>query len=71
MKKFAITLFLAFIFVFSLSINTFAEGDIPNVGRTACGTQGLPPCPVAAPIETTEDATIFKTVLDYLTQLFG
>jgi hypothetical protein len=70
MKKFAVTLFLAFIFVFSLSINTVAEGNIPNVGRN-CGFEGQPPCPVAAPIETTEDATIFKTVIDYLSQLFG
>jgi len=71
MKKFAFTLFLAFIFVFSLSINTFAEGDIPNGGRNSCGITGYPPCPVAAPIEPTEDATYFKTVLDYLAQLFG
>ena len=71
MKKFAATLFLAFIFVFSLSVNIYAEGNIGNGGRTGCGTTGLPPCPVAAPIETTEDATIFKTVIDYLAQLFG
>ena len=71
MKKLAVTLFLAFIFVFTLSVNTFAEGDIPNGGRTACGKPDLPPCPVAAPIETAEDATILKTVIDYLAQLFG
>jgi hypothetical protein len=70
MKKIAVTLFLASIFVFSLSINTFAEGEIPNGGR-ACGIAGYPPCPVAAPIEPTEDTTIFKTVIDYLAQLFG
>jgi hypothetical protein len=70
MKKIAVTLFLAFIFVFSLSINTFAEGEIPNVGRN-CGLPDLPPCPVAAPVEPTEDTTIFKTVIDYLAQLFG
>jgi hypothetical protein len=71
MKKIAYTLFLAFIFVFSLSINTFAEGEIPNGGRTGCGTANNPPCPVAAPIEPAEDTTIFKTVIDYLAQLFG
>lgn len=71
MKKFTSTLFLAFIFVFSLSVNTFAEGNIPIGGRTDCGKPELPPCPVAAPIEPTEDATIFKTVIDYLAQLFG
>jgi hypothetical protein len=69
MKKIAYTLFLAFIFVFSLSINTFAEGNIGH-GRS-CGTEGLPPCPVAAPIEPSEDTTYFKTVIDYLAQLFG
>jgi hypothetical protein len=71
MKKFAVTLFLAFIFVFSLSINTFAEGEIPNGGKSSCGKPDLPPCPVASPIEPAEDATIFKTVIDYLAQLFG
>jgi hypothetical protein len=70
MKNFAVTLFLAFVFVFSLSVNIFAEGNIPNGGRN-CGYEGAPPCPVAAPIETTDDTTIFKTVIDYLSQLFG
>jgi hypothetical protein len=70
MKKIAFTLFLAFIFVFSLSINAVAEGNIGNAGRN-CGYEGAPPCPVAAPIETTEDTTYFKTVIDYLAQLFG
>jgi hypothetical protein len=70
MNKFAATLFLAFVFVFSLSVNTFAEGDIPVGGRSC------PPnttCLVGnqAPTEQAEDATIMKTVIDYLTQLFG
>jgi hypothetical protein len=69
MKNFAVTLFLAFVFVFSLSTNAIAEGDIGHAGRN-CGYEGAPPCPVAAPIETTEDTTIFKTVIDYLSQLF-
>jgi hypothetical protein len=69
MKNFTLTLFLAFIFVFSLSVNAFAEGNIGH-GRT-CGTAGLPPCPIAAPIEPTEDATFYKTVIDYLAELFG
>jgi hypothetical protein len=71
MKKLAVTLFLAFIFVFSLSINIFAEGEIPNGGRTGCGKPDLPLCPVAAPIEPIEDTTYYKTVIDYLSQLFG
>lgn len=71
MKKITFTLFLAFVFVFSLSVNTFADdGGIGHAGRT-CGTQDLPPCPVAAPIEPAEDATIFKAVIDYLAQLLG
>ena len=69
MKKFAVTLFLAFVFVFSLSVNIFAEGNIPNGGRN-CGYEGVPPC-LVAPIETTDDTTILKTVIDYLAQLFG
>ncbi|HEY0047974.1 MAG TPA: hypothetical protein VGB68_01720 [Pyrinomonadaceae bacterium] len=69
MKKIAFTLFLAFVFVFSLSINAFAEGNIPNGGRN-CGYEGVPPC-LVAPIEPTEDTTYYKTVIDYLAQLFG
>ena len=71
MKKFAATLFLAFVFVFSLSVNTFAEeGNIPVGGRTC------PPnttCLVnnQVPTEQGEDVTVIKTVIDYLTQLFG
>ncbi|HEX8370878.1 MAG TPA: hypothetical protein VF604_20195 [Pyrinomonadaceae bacterium] len=71
MKKNAVTLCLAFIFVFSLSVNVVAEGGIGHAGRTDCGKPDLPPCPVAAPIEPNEDTTIFKTVIDYLAQLFG
>lgn len=68
MKKIA-TLFLAFVFVFSLSTNALAEGDIPIGGR-ACGNAGQPPCPGVAPVPT-EDSTFYKTVIDYLAQLFG
>jgi hypothetical protein len=70
MNKFAATLFLAFVFVFSLSVNTFAEGDIPVGGRTCLPNTT---CLVApqAPSEQAEETTVLKTVLDYLTQLFG
>ncbi|HEX8737470.1 MAG TPA: hypothetical protein VF721_19215 [Pyrinomonadaceae bacterium] len=71
MKKIAFTLFLAFIFVFSLSINAVADDGNIGHGRTDCGAANQPPCPVAEPIETAEDTTIFKTVIDYLAQLFG
>lgn len=38
------------------------EGEIPNVGRSSADQQ--------APAQA-NDATIFRTVLDYLAQLFG
>jgi hypothetical protein len=69
MKKFAVTLFLAFVFVFSLSVNTFAEGQIPTMGRN-CGNEGQPPCPGVAPVPN-EDSTFYKKLIDYLAQLFG
>jgi hypothetical protein len=76
MKNFAVTLFLAFIFVFSLSTNSFAEGDIPVGGRncppnTTCVTGDIPVGGLSSG-DTQEDNTIiFKTVIDYLAQLFG
>jgi hypothetical protein len=77
MKKIAFTLLLAFVFVFSLSVNTFAEGQIPIAGRTCspntpCLTDGQIPIGGLSSVNTQEDdATIFKTVIDYLAQLFG
>jgi hypothetical protein len=100
MKKVTFTLFLAFAIVFSLSVNAFAEGNIPNVGRscepnTTCFTEGgVPIMGKTCPPNTTcltegnipivgrsssgtqlptqaDDTTIFKTVLNYLAQLFG
>ncbi|HEX8370337.1 MAG TPA: hypothetical protein VF604_17455 [Pyrinomonadaceae bacterium] len=81
MKNFAFTLFLAFVFVFSLSVNTFAEGEIPTMGRTCpttttCLADGEIPISGKSLVDTqaptqTEEATIFKTVIDYLSQLFG
>jgi hypothetical protein len=70
MKKFAITLFLAFVFTFSLSTLARAEGNLPIGGRscppnTACLVDNQ------VPTQQEEDATILKTVIDYLTQLFG
>ena len=69
MKKIAFTLFLALVFVFSLSVNTFAEGDIPTMGRN-CGNAGQPACPGVAPVPT-ENPTFYKQLFDYLAQLFG
>jgi hypothetical protein len=100
MNKIAFTLCLAFVLVFSLSVNTFAEGNIPVGGRnclpnTTCFTDGgVPIMGKTCPPNTTcltegdipvggrssvntevptqaDDATIFKTVLRYLAQLFG
>ncbi|MDQ3801855.1 MAG: hypothetical protein M3384_20720 [Acidobacteriota bacterium] len=94
MKKIASTLFLATIFVFSLSTNAIAEGEIPIGGRncpqdTTCVTGEIPIGGKTCPPNTTcvtgeipiggltsdntqaEDTTIFKTVIDYLAQLFG
>ncbi|HEX8367706.1 MAG TPA: hypothetical protein VF604_03990 [Pyrinomonadaceae bacterium] len=80
MKNFAVTLFLAVIFVSSLSANSFA-GDLPIGGRscppnTTCLVEGDLPIGGKSLVDTqvptqTEDATIFKTVIDYLSQLFG
>lgn len=67
MKNKLCALFLAFVFVFSLSVNAFGEGDIPIGGKT-CGIAGQPPCPVAAPIDS--DTSIIKSVLDILIQIF-
>jgi hypothetical protein len=75
MKKFAFTLFLAFVLVFS-SVNTFA-GEIPLVGRTCppnttCLTDGeIPLGGLASGDKQADEPTIFKTVIDYLAQLFG
>jgi hypothetical protein len=69
MKKIAVTLFLALVFVFSLSVNTFAEGEIPTMGRN-CGNTGQSPCPKVAAVPT-EDSTFYKKLIDYLAQLFG
>lgn len=67
MKKITFTLFIALVFVFS-SVNSFA-GEIPIMGRT-CGIPNTPPCPLADE-QPTEDTTYYKTVIDYLAQLFG
>ena len=69
MKKFAVTLFLALVFVFSLSVNTFADGQIPTMGKN-CGNASQPPCSRVAAIPT-EDSTFYKKLIDYLAQLFG
>ena len=69
MKNFVTTLFLAFVFVFLLSTNTLAEGEIPIGGRS-CGNAGQPLCPGVAPVPT-ENPTFYKTVIDYLAQLLG
>ena len=58
MKNSLFTLFLACVILFSLSVNTFAEGEIPIGGISSTDTQA-------------DDATTFKTVIDYLAQLFG
>jgi hypothetical protein len=70
MKNFAVTLFLAFVFVFSLSTNAIAEGDIGLAGRT-CPPNTTCLVNTQTPTTQAEDATIFKTVIDYLSQLFG
>jgi hypothetical protein len=70
MKNKLSALLLVLVFVFSLSTGIFAEGEIPIGGRS-CGQANQPPCPVAAPIEPTEDTTIIKTMLDYLAKIFG
>jgi hypothetical protein len=62
-------LFIAFIFVFS-TVSIKADGGVPIMGKN-CGITAYPPCPVAAPIEPTEDTAYYKTVIDYLAQLFG
>jgi hypothetical protein len=69
MKNFAVTLFLAFVFVFSLSTNTIA-GDIGLAGRT-CPPNTTCLVNTQTPTTQTEDTTVLKTVIDYLAQLFG
>jgi hypothetical protein len=70
MKSFASTLFLAFVFVFSLSTSVIAEGDIPHGGRTC---QPNTTCLVDTQEAATqaEEPTVIKTVIDYLAQLFS
>jgi hypothetical protein len=74
MKKVTVTLFLAFVLVFS-SVNSFA-GDIPIMGRncppnTTCVTGEIPIGGLSSSDTQQVDPTIFKTVIDYLSQLFG
>ncbi|HLL99780.1 MAG TPA: hypothetical protein VK400_01890 [Pyrinomonadaceae bacterium] len=74
MKKFTVTLFLVFVFVFS-STNSFA-GDIPIMGKTCppnttCVTGDIPVGGLSSGDTQENDPTIFKTVIDYLAQLFG
>lgn len=71
MKKIASTLFLVFVFVFSLS--TIAIADDGNIGH---GGKTCPPnttCLVNTqePPQQADDSTMFETMLDYLAQLFG
>lgn len=70
MKKVTFTLFLAFVFVFSLSTNATAEGDIGLGGKT-CAPNTTCLVDTQEPIPQADDSTILKTVLDYLAQLFG
>jgi len=70
MKSFAYTLFLAFVFVFSLSVNAIADDG--NIGHGKNCPQNTT-CFVDNQEPTTKDEkpTIIKTVIDYLAQLFG
>lgn len=69
MKKIVYTLFIALVFVFSIAPAKAEDGGIPIGGKT-CGIAGYPPCPIPAELPSDED-TYYKTVLDYLSQLFG
>lgn len=74
MKNRFFTLFLACVFVFTLSVNVIAEGEIPIGGRNC-----QPPAPTClvndqqpeTPKEEENDKTIVDSVLEYLAELFG
>lgn len=69
MKKNLLSFVLTLVFVSSMSVSAFADGEIPTMGKTC------PPnttCLVGTQTQTeAENATVLKTVIDYLTQLFG
>jgi len=70
MKKIAFTLFLVSIFVFSLSTNAIAEEG--NIGHgKSCPPNTTCLIDPQAPTSQADDSTMFKTMLDYLAQLFG
>jgi hypothetical protein len=70
MKNFAVTLILAFVLVCLLSVNSFAEGNI-GIGGRSCPPNTTCLVSTESPTEQADDATIIKTVIDYLSQLFG
>ena len=69
MKKNTFTLFIALVFVFSIVPVSAGDGGVPIMGKT-CGIANTPPCPLADE-QPSEDTTYYKTVIDYLAQLFG
>lgn len=70
MKKSALSLLLATAFVFLMSANAVAEGDI-GIGGRNCPPNTTCAIEPQTPTDRADDATIFKTVIDYLAQLFG
>lgn len=53
-----------------MSANAVAEGDI-GIGGRNCPPNTTCAIEPQTPTDRADDATIFKTVIDYLAQLFG